>query len=59
MEDNGYDIEYKQEFLRSEILNSRYDPNVFLEFLISKKGENGSDLSLWDMNELYIVRIYI
>ena len=34
MEDNGYDIEYKQVFLRNEILNSRYDPNVFLEFLM-------------------------
>ena len=59
MEDNGYDIEYKQEFLRNEILDPGYDPNVFLEFLVSKKGENGSDLNLWDMNELYVVRTYV
>lgn len=49
MEDS---IEEKQQFLRTEILEQGYDPNEFLSFLVSVKGENGADLSIWSVQEL-------
>lgn len=45
-------IEAKQNFLREAILDKGFDPNVFLQFLIMKKGENGGDVANWSMNEL-------
>ena len=45
----------KQNFLRENILEKGYDVNQFVEFLKSKKGEAGSDISNWSMNDLYIV----
>lgn len=49
MEDS---IEEKQQFLRSEILDKGYDPNQFGAFLVSKKGEDGADLTIWSIPEL-------
>ena len=49
MEDS---LEEKQQFLRSEILEKNYDPNQFLQFLVSKKGEEGGDLAIWSIEEL-------
>ena len=49
MEDS---IEEKQQFLRSEILDKGYDPNQFGAFLVSKKGEDGADLTIWSIAEL-------
>ena len=47
--------EHKQNFLRENILEKGYDVNQFVSFLKSKKGEAGSDISNWSMNDLYEV----
>ena len=47
--------EDKQNFLRENILEKGYDVNQFVSFLKSKKGEAGSDISNWSMNDLYEV----
>ena len=47
--------EIKQSFLRKEILEKNYDANVFLEFLITKKGEIASDINNWTIEELHTV----
>ena len=47
--------EDKQNFLRENILEKGYDVNQFVSFLTSKKGEAGSDISNWSMNDLYDV----
>ena len=46
------DIAIKQNYLRQEILEQDYNPDEFLEFLISKKGESGEDLEQWELSEL-------
>jgi hypothetical protein len=45
-------LEYKQEYLRSQILEKGYDADNFMAFLQEKKGEDGVDLSNWNINEL-------
>ena len=45
----------KQNFLRENILEKGYDVNQFVLFLQSKKGEAGSDISNWSMEDLRIV----
>ena len=45
----------KQNFLRVNILEKGYDVNQFVSFLQSKKGEAGSDISNWSMEDLRIV----
>ena len=47
--------EIKQSYLRKEILENNYDPNLFLEFLITKKGEIASDINNWTIEELKTV----
>ena len=49
MEENQ---EIKQSFLRKQILEENYDPNIFLEFLKTKKGEIASDINNWTIEEL-------
>ena len=44
--------EIKQSYLRKEILEKNYDPNIFLEFLTTKKGEMASDINNWTIEEL-------
>ena len=44
--------EEKQNFLRENILEKGYDANLFVEFLIGKKGEEGADVGNWTMNDL-------
>ena len=39
--------EIKQSYLRKEILEKNYDTQSFLNFLITKKGENASDINNW------------
>ena len=46
------DTEQKQFYLRENILNKGYDAEEFMNFLKSKKGENGLDLRNWDKYEL-------
>lgn len=53
MEDNdSHEEEEKQQFLREEILDKEYDGEEFLQFLISKKGNDGGDPSKWSISEL-------
>ena len=50
MEDNT--AEEKQNYLRENILDKGYDTNKFIEFLKSKKGEEGADITNWTMEDL-------
>ena len=50
MEDNNQ--EEKQNYLRENILEKGYDTNKFVEFLKSKKGEEGADVTNWNMEDL-------
>jgi hypothetical protein len=47
--------EEKQNFLRQSILAKGYDTNLFVEFLMDKKGEEGADVGNWTMSDLKIV----
>ena len=47
--------EEKQNFLRENILNKGYNVNEFVDFLRTKKGEEGEDISNWSMVDLYEV----
>ena len=47
--------EEKQNFLRENILDKGYDTNMFVDFLIGKKGEDGADVGNWSMNDLQLV----
>ena len=58
MEDNT--AEEKQNYLRVNILDKGYDTNKFIEFLKSKKGEDGADITNWTMEDLkHIVKEFI
>ena len=46
------DIEYKQNFLRTQIIDEGYDPEIFSKFLSDEKGENGLDLNNWKFEDL-------
>lgn len=50
-------IEVKQDYLRENILDKGYDPETFVDFLVSKKGENAQDLDIWDFDELKNVNL--
>lgn len=45
-------VEDKQEYLRIHIVENRYDPYEFLEFLVKKHGQEAVDLSLFRIEEL-------
>ena len=45
-------IEEKQIYLRENILEKGYDANLFANYLIQKKGEEGADIGSWSMNDL-------
>ena len=47
--------EEKQIFLRENILEQGYDVNMFVDFLMGKKGEGGADVGNWSMNDLQTV----
>ena len=47
--------EEKQNFLRENILDKGYDVNMFVDFLIDKKGEGGADVGNWSMSDLQVV----
>ena len=54
MSDNASQEE-KQNYLRENILDKGYDANVFLQFLIDKRGEDAADVGNWTMNDLQLV----
>ena len=45
-------LQEKQEYLRENILEKGYDANLFANYLISKKGDDGADISSWSMEDL-------
>ena len=45
-------IEEKKIYLRENILEKGYDANLFANYLIQKKGEEGADIGSWSMNDL-------
>ena len=45
-------IEYKQNFLRTEIIDQGYNPEEFSDYLSSEKGENGLNLDNWSFTQL-------
>ena len=47
--------EEKQQFLREKILDKGIDANLFVQFLLEKKGDDASDITNWTMNDLKIV----
>ena len=47
--------EEKQNFLRENILDKGYDTNMFVDFLMEKKGEGGANVENWTMSDLQIV----
>ena len=50
METNN--IEYKQNYLRTEIIEQQYDPEEFSKFLSEEKENIGLDLNNWTFEEL-------
>ena len=52
MEDEiNEEIKIKQQLLKKEILEKKYDKTAFINFCLSKK-ENGDDLNNWTLDEL-------
>ena len=54
-DNNDEKIEKKQSYLRKEILDKGYSPEDFANFVKNIKGENGADLNLWTLEELYYI----
>ena len=50
-EEINEEIKVKQQLLKKEILEKKYDKTAFINFCISKK-ENGDDLNNWTLDEL-------
>ena len=46
------ELENKQTYLRTEILDKGYNAQEFFDFLVEKKGEEGGDLNNWLMIDL-------
>ena len=44
--------EEKQDYLRENILEKGYDTNMFIDFLKSKKGEDGENIDNWTLEDL-------
>ena len=49
------DLETKQQYLRSEIIDQGYDPNDFSAFMSSIKGEDGLNVDNWSFSDLKTV----
>ena len=48
-------LEQKQKYLRENVLEKGYDPDKFSELLIIKKGQTGTNLDNWSLQELITV----
>ena len=55
MNENNEKTEKMQNYLRKEIIDKGYSPEEFANYLKKIKGENGADLNLWSIEELYYV----
>ena len=45
-------VEDKQNFLRTEILDQGYDGDKFFEFMTQQKGEDNINIENWSLEEL-------
>jgi len=52
-------MEDKQNYLRTEILEKNYDADEFVQYLVEKKGEDATDLDVWNFEELKKVILII
>ena len=55
MTENNEKTGKMQNYLRKEIIDKGYSPDDFANYLKKIKGENGTDLNLWSIEELYYV----
>jgi hypothetical protein len=46
------EVEIKQNYLREKILDSGYDANEFMNYLIGLNGENATDINNYSLNDL-------
>ena len=46
------DLEQKQNYLRTEIIEQGYDPDKFSAFITGEKGDIGLDLNNWNFEDL-------
>ena len=55
IDDEGKNIEKKQNYLRKEIIDKGFSPDDFASYVKKIKGENGANLNSWSIEELYYV----
>lgn len=53
------EMEDKQNYLRTEILEKNYDADEFVQYLVEKGGEDATDLDVWTFDELKKVIFFI
>jgi D-ribose pyranose/furanose isomerase RbsD len=46
------EMEKKQNYLRTEILEKDYDADEFIQYLVEKRGEDATDLEMWSFEDL-------
>lgn len=46
------EMEKKQNYLRTEILEKNHDADEFIQYLVEKRGEDATDLELWSFQDL-------
>ena len=52
-------LEYKQQYLRNEIIDQGYNPDDFGEFMVKLSSDENPNLENWSFDELkYIVEKY-
>jgi len=49
----------KQNYLREKIIDSGYDPNEFMNYLIGINGENATDINNYTLEDLKQVNFFI
>ena len=52
------EMEVKQNYLREKIINSGYDPNEFMNYLIGINGEDATDINNYTLEDLKKVIFY-
>jgi len=50
--DSESNLEKKQIYLQTEIIEKGYDTSDFLTYLTTLKGEEGTDINYWTLQEL-------
>ena len=58
LKEKDQNIEYKQNYLRTEIVDKDLDPEIFLEFLKEYRNEEEIDLEYIHYKDLEKVRLF-